>query len=169
MMLLVLAAVLSGQSLPSGPVPYGALGGGRPAAPSSGGSVDRPDLPARGMGADAWTERVRGRYQAAQSRRGALDGAWTVSSAEGTALLVLQLSDQAGAALEGAWRAAAGRTAGTGLLDGERTADGAVLRLETSGGPAVLTLRGEGEGWSGEMTAAGEATAVRLTRAPAAG
>lgn len=169
MITVVVAALLTGQALPAGPVPYSALGG-RPApaaAPRS--ASDRPDNPSPGMAPEAWSARVRGNYQAAQSRRGALDGAWAVKTDQGVELLVLQLSDQAGAPVEGAWRAAAGRAEGTGLLDGERTAEGARLRIEQRGGDAVLTLRPSGEEWVGELTADGATTPVRLSRASEAG
>lgn len=168
MITVVVAALLSGQALPAAPVPYSSLGR-RPAPSAPRSASDRPDNPSPGMAPEAWSARVRGNYQAAQSRRGALDGAWTVKNDQGVELLVLQLSDQPGAPVEGAWRAAAGRAEGSGLLDGERTDEGARLRIEQRGAPAVLTLRPSGEEWVGELAADGTSTPVRLTRAPAAG
>lgn len=155
--------------LPVGPRPYSEVG----PAPStrSRSAVDTPELPSRGMGGDAWSERVRARSEAAQNRQGSLDGGWTVAGEDGVALYALQLVDAPGGELEGVWR----ETPGGGVLpvsglftSASRQGSQTSLSFEAprDGGTATLLLTPGADGWTGQLTVGGQARPVRLVRAP---
>jgi hypothetical protein len=88
---------------------------------------------------------VEATFQAAEGRRGALDGRWRLRDQDGTPLF------------EGAWRDLrnGGGTGDAGLLDSVRR-DGETLTIifvQPGAGAANLTLHPiAGGGWAGEMT-----------------
>ena len=155
--------------LPVGPRPYSEVGPSTTGRSRS--AVDTPALPERGMGGDAWSERVRDRSRAAQNRQGSLDGGWTVVGADGAVLYNLQLVDAPGGELEGVWRETpqAGVLPVSGLFaSASRQGVQTALSFEAprGGGTANLLLTPGGEGWTGELTVGGQARPVRLVRAP---
>ncbi len=155
--------------LPVGPRPYSEVG----PAPStrSRSAVDTPELPGRGMGGEAWSERVRARSEAAQNRQGSLDGGWTLVGEDGAALYALQLVDAPGGELEGVWR----ETPRPGVLPvsglfASASRQGAQTSLSfeapRDGGAATILLTPGAAGWTGQLTLDGQARPVRLVRTP---
>ena len=124
--------------------------------------------------------RVRGGIAAAQGLQGPLDGAWTLSTADGGKLFAFQMVDPGlgRGELEGAWRdLKRGEGIGAvGLIDDVQRLDGELsVRFAPRGGdePLLVKLRPTSDGgWVGEMTDRTGATPVALVRdgpAPTAG
>jgi hypothetical protein len=136
-------------------------------------SIDAYDrsVEARWGGDDPfYTGTIRGGAAIAQSRQGPLDGGWTVTAADGTAIFALQLVDEGLGLVEGAWRdaAAAARSGGvrpdaSGFIAlASREPGRAVLRFLEPGAstPTVISVAPAADGsWRGE--------AVRGAAAPA--
>lgn len=123
---------------------------------------------------------VEATFQAAEGRRGALDGRWRLRDQNGTPLFDLLLDDPGAAsaarstdpdhpAIEGAWRDLrhGGGTGDAGLLDSVRR-DGerlTIIFVQPGAGAANLTLHPiAGGGWAGEMTQVGSKWLVFLDR-----
>ena len=153
-------------------------------APAPDWVVAAPPVTRTGVTIDAYDRRVEGprtwedqAYDAtvlngaalAQSRQGPLDGGWTVSSADGAALLSLELADR-GEGVEGVWR---DLTAGQGVRrwgfvtpaapEGGRT----TLRLwgADASAPMSVTVEPTVDGsWRGSITRDGVTAPVLLRR-----
>jgi hypothetical protein len=108
-------------------------------------------------------------FQAAESRQGALDGAWRLVDADGVVVYVVQLSDPgAGAPIEGAWRdpRRPGATESSGFLS-RVSLDGETLELRFGDGlfAPKATLRPAADGgWTGELVHDGPRRAVAMSR-----
>jgi hypothetical protein len=121
--------------------------------------------------AEAYDLRIKGSILAAQGLQGPLDGAWTISGPDGTALYDLQIVDPVGGygALEGAWRDVrrVGAVGSTGLIDfvDRSTGDFLTRFAPRPGLLSTLALRPRGDGtWSGKLNENGVDTAVTARR-----
>jgi hypothetical protein len=121
---------------------------------------------------DSVGARIQDSALAAQSYQGPLDGAWTLVSTSGQAILAFQLVDKVGGAapLEGVWRDLR-RPATPGdihFVDAiVRGPTSLTITLNASPGspPLAIALQsGPDGGWSGTMNENGAATPVRLRR-----
>ena len=114
--------------------------------------------------------RVKASAAAAEGLQGPLDGGWTVRGEGGDALYGLQLVDQPGGALEGAWRdlRRTGAVGARGLVATmDRTGDELTLRFypRDDGNVVVLHLQSFGDNvWSGSMVQRGVEAPISLTR-----
>lgn len=117
-------------------------------------------------------DRVAGSFNAAQSYQGPLDGAWTLVSASGEALLAFQLVDKPGgqSPLEGVWRDLrhAIVPGDIGFVDSLIRGPGSltITLNATPGAPAVtITLHADPTGaWIGVMRENGTDAPVKLRR-----
>jgi hypothetical protein len=119
----------------------------------------------------AYENRIRGGFNAAQGLQGPLDGNWILRGSDGRTLYSLQLVDKGtgGQPLQGAWRSLrSDRPAGgVGLVDTiDRTPTGVDVRFTPRGAreALVLTLTPSGGGWAGEMWEAGSTRQVTMRR-----
>ena len=132
------------------------------------------------IGEDERDAAVKAAYDAAEARRGGLDGRWRLESPDGRALFIFQLSDPGPVpdprsatpsvpAIEGAWRDPASHGAGdAGFLDSVQR-DGSALTLRFNGAdparPLVVSLRQRAGGdWSGVIDGAGPSRPVIMKR-----
>ena len=141
------------------PAPSGA----QPAPPTIDSLLDQPPI-----SEDARQAAVRSAYDAAQARRGDLDGEWRLQAGDGRTLYVFQLSDPGPVGdprsidphvpvIEGAWRdpGRSSASGGAGFLTSVQR-DGASLTLRfvdrdpTRGQVVRLHLRAGGD-WSGAI------------------
>ena len=154
------------------PAPSGA----QPAPPTIDSLLDQPPITE-----DQRQAAVRAAYDAAQARRGSLDGEWRLKAGDGRTLYVFQLSDPGPIAdprsinphapvIEGAWRDPARPSAsgGSGFLVSVQR-DGATLVLrffdhDLARGQ-VVTLHSTPSGdWSGKIEGEGDAQRVVMGR-----
>jgi len=149
------------------------------AAPSGApGSIDAllDQIP---MTEDAREAAVKSAYAAAQARRGALDGRWRLSAADGRVLYIFQLSDPGPIpdprsstpsvpVIEGAWRdpGHASGDGGSGFLSSvQRDGLGLTLHFEDHDHSRVVSLRQRGaDDWTGTIQGEAAARAVVMTR-----
>lgn len=167
------------------PIPDPLTSGGYRLAPgasssgyASGERLPTPVLAATGVTIDAYDPRIEGPFatpdrsyelavlggaSAAQGSRGALDGGWSLASAEGAPLFALQLVDEGdGSVVEGAWRdlAADARLHRSGFLSlvGRGIGETIITFYEPGAGGATtarLTPALDGT-WRGELARGGE-------------
>ncbi|EJL25704.1 hypothetical protein PMI01_04258 [Caulobacter sp. AP07] len=121
--------------------------------------------------AEAYDLRIKGSILAAQGLQGPMDGAWSLTGPDGTALYDLQIVDPAGGygGLEGAWRdlRRPGTVGSTGLIDfvDRSTGELAARFSPRPGQLATVTLRPRGDGaWVGALNENGVDTAVTARR-----
>jgi len=133
------------------------------------------------MDEDARQAAVRAAFDAAQARRGGLDGRWRLSAGDGRVLYIFQFSDPGQSpdprsitpqapVIEGAWRdpRREGATGGSGFLANVRR-DGADLIVRFyDRDPArsqVVTLRFKPDGqWAGKLEGEAPSEPVVMTR-----
>lgn len=136
------------QTLPSAPVPYGALRNPSPSVPN----VLIPAVPEGAVTVDVYGRDYEGEKSAAEHRydngvlaglssraavAGALEGGWVVTDVTGRGLVALQLRD--GAAAEGAWRSL---ETGSGY-----NRSGLIDRIVTTGDSLSIDYRGAAKGY----------------------
>ncbi|MGR4862905.1 hypothetical protein [Caulobacter sp. LARHSG274] len=138
-----------------------------PAGPSASGTPSGGAMPL----AEVYDLRIKSSIVAAQGLQGPLDGGWSVSGPDGTALYALQIADPVGgeAPPEGAWRDPRrnGAVGATGLIDAiDRAGEGFQARFSPRAGQsAVLSLSPRGDGtWTGRLSDGGVETAVVARR-----
>jgi hypothetical protein len=127
-----------------------------------------PPSDAPAPSSEAYDNRIRQSFAAAESFRGPLDGGWTLSAAGEGQLYAIRFVDKAGR-LEAAWRdlRRQGALGASGFVDQVDRAGG---RLTLSFSPAtgvrdVATLTpGSGGVWSGELDENGRKRAVSLAK-----
>ncbi|WP_374472113.1 hypothetical protein [Phenylobacterium sp.] len=152
-------------AIPAAPVPYA------PPAPRLTEPVfvdqtgKNPDAPpsVRDL---AYESRLRASFASAQSFQGPLDGAWTLTAADGAGLYAFKLVDRSGGTLEGAWRdlRRPGALGASGFVD-EIRRDGGRLTLRFGEASANFS-GGYGDRWSGELVEGGQRRTVTLVKAP---
>jgi hypothetical protein len=158
----------------------------------------RPPLPpaphmlkAPAVDAPAWLALAGGQaqvmadFQAAQARRGALEGRWRLTDARGDGLYLFQLADPGGLAdpraarpkapgIEGAWLDLSRKqfSNGAGVLASVRRSQGR-LTLTFFEGPSraarTIILQAADGAWRGGMTTGQETVDVSMTQEPALG
>ncbi len=113
--------------------------------------------------------RLMASFNSAQGMQGPLDGAWSLSGAEG-ALYELQMVDTGSGGLEGAWRDPRRRGAvdASGFIDSiSRVGGQMTLRITPRFGaePTLILLSAAPDGtWTGELNERGQHRAVTLKR-----
>ena len=123
-----------------------------------------PDRPPS-VADQAYDSRIRASSASAQVYQGALDGGWTLASADGGDLYAFQLSDRGNGAVEGAWRdlRKPGALSASGFVDQiERVGGEIVLRF----GAAAVTLQAAEGRWNGELVEGQHKRPVILRRRP---
>jgi hypothetical protein len=149
-------------------------------APAAGPTIDSllEDQP---ITEDARESAVRAAFDAAQARRGDLDGRWRLSASDGPTLYIFQFSDPGRSpdprssspsvpVIEGAWRnpRRAGLPDSSGFLAGvERGGAALTVRFQDGDGahPRIVTLRPRpGGDWAGTLEGGAPAQAVVMTR-----
>jgi hypothetical protein len=151
---------------------------GNPAAAAAEPTIDSllEDQP---ISEDARETAVRAAFDAAQARRGALDGRWRLSAGDGRTLYIFQFADPGRTpdprssspsvpVVEGAWRdpRRAGLPDSSGFLAGvERSGAALTVRFQDADHPRIVTLRpGRGGDWAGTLEGEAPAQAVVMTR-----
>lgn len=160
-------------ALPAGPQPYQPA----PKRPQLSAPVyvnetgKTPDAPpsVRDM---AYDTRIKSSFASAEAFQGPLDGAWTLSAADGAGLYELKLVDKGQGVLEGAWRdlRRPGALDASGFID-EISRDPGQLTFRFSpgeGAPVTATFKGGyGGAWNGQLEENGQRRTVSLRKAPA--
>lgn len=183
---LYLAALLLIAAAPAPPSPAPptkaevakGLFGGREPEPGdeeeAGGATEPPSVsPSASPSAastGAYDTRVRQSYAAAESFRGRLDGAWTLS-ARGGDLMRFQLTDKGDGRVEGAWRdlRRPGALDASGFVDDVTLAGPKLdLKFKPQGQSDIhIDLQAAADGgWAGKLWRADEVFDVVLRRAP---
>ena len=157
--------------------PPPAPSGAQPAPPTIDSLLDQPPI-----SEDARAAAVRAAFDAAQARRGDLDGSWRLSTRDGEALYILQLSDPGQVpdprsstpkvpVIEGAWRDPTRdhQAGASGFLSSvQRDGDRLTLSFELAPGARrgrVLALHRSPSGeWTGELDIDGAARPVIMRR-----
>jgi hypothetical protein len=127
---------------------------------------------AQGDSGDSATDaRIRASAEAAESMQGPLDGRWTLTEADGSAIFAFQIVDKpSGDELDGVWRDLRRPSVpgDIGMIDAVARNQGAlnISLTETPGAAATtIALKSGADGsWSGEMVEAGKTTTVRMRR-----
>jgi len=158
----------------------------QPAAPASSGAPAPPTIDSlldqAPMDEDARQAAVRAAYDAAQARRGSLDGRWRLSAKDGEPLFVFQFSDPGQVpdprssspsvpVIEGSWMDAvsSSRKDGSGFLSSvERAGDALTLRFDISPDlrreRTVVLRRQAGGDWVGDLMINGAPRPVVMKR-----
>jgi hypothetical protein len=170
---LALGAAQPDPDAPPPPAPSGA----QPAPPTIDSLLDQPPI-----SEDARAAAVRAAFDAAQARRGSLDGRWRLAAKNGGALFLFQFSDPGQIpdprsanprvpVIEGSWMDAFSSTArnGSGFLTSvERSGDALTLRFDISPDPrrerVVVLHRQSGGDWVGDMMVNGAPQPVVMRR-----
>ena len=189
----VIAALAALSLQAAQPAPSGAAAQASPAAPNAApSSAPAPNptpapptidsvLEQETLTEDARQAAVRAAFDAAQARRGALDGRWALSAPDGQALYIFQLTDPGQSpdprsitpqvpVIEGAWRdpRRAGAADGSGFLARVQR-DGSALTIRFAdrdpAHPQVVTLHLLADGrWSGALEGEGPSRPVVMAR-----
>ena len=170
-----------GADEPEAPPPAAQTPSGAPANAPGPPTIDSILEQQQQVTEDARQAAVRAAFDAAQARRGELDGRWRLSAADGRALYIFQFSDPGRSpdprssdpstpVIEGAWSdpRRGGSGGGSGFLSGVQR-DGAGLTVRFAdrdpARPQVVTLRQRADGaWSGALVGEAASQPVVMNR-----